>query len=496
MRSIVVIILQHVISYFCLFFLEIGNDISRRLETKARWYGVDLTKDDMTLSRSSKSVAKSESKMARSESKPRRGTTSKTKKQAVKKVTVKKKSNFGVAVKSSGHSSDKPVSIRKSDTKYSPPTMRVSPYPKRSKAKVVTFKEGVFQADACIIAEVGIDEANSTRGYKCGVCGLPKKGHKCKGYPVVEESSNATAKTPARAESKSPRFITPTTTTSVGRRKSKRRKENCRKCDNCIREDCGICATCADKRKFGGKGKKRQRCLQRQCLANQSDLSTDVQFTSPSTTTSAMQASHANVTLENVMADYNDDAENAIPEVLHSISNDSLESPSKGTEFDSVQEEIPSFEEISMTEFDDLVDLLQSSPLPETKESNDVEVDWQGLHLANLSPIPVLPVTKVVKLDTTKPIILGPNSAWSQRLIMAEEITTGRSKALPKPKVRSFNPKVLKPDSKTSDSQQFESIMSPPNLRDTGYVSIFPDAEDDKLFPYSPIKPFRQHSSN
>lgn len=38
------------------------------------------------------------------------------------------------------------------------------------------------------------------------------------------------------------------------------------KCDGCIRPDCGKCKMCLDKPKYGGQGKKKQRCLKRQCL--------------------------------------------------------------------------------------------------------------------------------------------------------------------------------------------------------------------------------------
>lgn len=40
----------------------------------------------------------------------------------------------------------------------------------------------------------------------------------------------------------------------------------CGKCFWCMRNDCGKCPTCKDKRKFGGEGKKKQACMFRQCL--------------------------------------------------------------------------------------------------------------------------------------------------------------------------------------------------------------------------------------
>ena len=38
------------------------------------------------------------------------------------------------------------------------------------------------------------------------------------------------------------------------------------KCDGCTRPECGKCKMCLDKPKYGGPGKKKQRCLYRQCV--------------------------------------------------------------------------------------------------------------------------------------------------------------------------------------------------------------------------------------
>ena len=37
------------------------------------------------------------------------------------------------------------------------------------------------------------------------------------------------------------------------------------KCSACMREDCGSCVNCKDMVKFGGKGRKKQRCVYRVC---------------------------------------------------------------------------------------------------------------------------------------------------------------------------------------------------------------------------------------
>lgn len=46
----------------------------------------------------------------------------------------------------------------------------------------------------------------------------------------------------------------------------KRRRTRCKKCIACTNTDCGQCAFCKDMIKFGGSGKSKQSCMQRQCL--------------------------------------------------------------------------------------------------------------------------------------------------------------------------------------------------------------------------------------
>ena len=42
-------------------------------------------------------------------------------------------------------------------------------------------------------------------------------------------------------------------------------------CARCKREDCGTCTNCKDMVKFGGPGRKKQKCALRVCLLQQSD---------------------------------------------------------------------------------------------------------------------------------------------------------------------------------------------------------------------------------
>lgn len=45
----------------------------------------------------------------------------------------------------------------------------------------------------------------------------------------------------------------------------KTRKSQCRQCPACLRDDCGKCDNCLDKKKFGGPDRKRQKCIHRRC---------------------------------------------------------------------------------------------------------------------------------------------------------------------------------------------------------------------------------------
>ncbi len=44
------------------------------------------------------------------------------------------------------------------------------------------------------------------------------------------------------------------------------RKVNCGNCDGCLAQDCAKCINCRDKVKFGGPGRKKQKCLKRKCI--------------------------------------------------------------------------------------------------------------------------------------------------------------------------------------------------------------------------------------
>ncbi|XP_067864103.1 lysine-specific demethylase 2B-like isoform X2 [Heptranchias perlo] len=48
---------------------------------------------------------------------------------------------------------------------------------------------------------------------------------------------------------------------------ARRRRTRCRKCEACLRTECGECHFCKDMKKFGGPGRMKQSCIKRQCIA-------------------------------------------------------------------------------------------------------------------------------------------------------------------------------------------------------------------------------------
>ncbi|CAG5921326.1 unnamed protein product [Menidia menidia] len=48
---------------------------------------------------------------------------------------------------------------------------------------------------------------------------------------------------------------------------ARRRRTRCRKCEACLRTECGGCHFCKDMKKFGGPGRMKQSCIMRQCIA-------------------------------------------------------------------------------------------------------------------------------------------------------------------------------------------------------------------------------------
>ncbi|XP_061762800.1 lysine (K)-specific demethylase 2Ba isoform X2 [Nerophis ophidion] len=67
-----------------------------------------------------------------------------------------------------------------------------------------------------------------------------------------------------------PKMATPSAVKLPSSRSSsgaRRRRTRCRKCEACMRTECGECHFCKDMKKFGGPGRMKQSCIMRQCIA-------------------------------------------------------------------------------------------------------------------------------------------------------------------------------------------------------------------------------------
>ncbi|XP_069816997.1 lysine-specific demethylase 2B isoform X4 [Dendropsophus ebraccatus] len=88
------------------------------------------------------------------------------------------------------------------------------------------------------------------------------------GVPVVswpkKPPKNRAVGRPKGKLSASPAVKLSANRTSAGAR---RRRTRCRKCEACLRTECGECHFCKDMKKFGGPGRMKQSCIMRQCIA-------------------------------------------------------------------------------------------------------------------------------------------------------------------------------------------------------------------------------------
>ncbi|XP_062855668.1 lysine (K)-specific demethylase 2Ba [Trichomycterus rosablanca] len=84
--------------------------------------------------------------------------------------------------------------------------------------------------------------------------------------PKPKMAATATASTPTASSSSSASAVVklPSSRSSSGAR---RRRTRCRKCEACVRSECGECHFCKDMKKFGGPGRMKQSCIMRQCIA-------------------------------------------------------------------------------------------------------------------------------------------------------------------------------------------------------------------------------------
>ncbi|XP_028827492.1 lysine (K)-specific demethylase 2Bb isoform X2 [Denticeps clupeoides] len=83
------------------------------------------------------------------------------------------------------------------------------------------------------------------------------------GVPVVRWPKISVKKPPNRPKQKSG----PLPVGGSKQSSARRRRTRCRKCEACLRTECGECHFCKDMKKFGGPGRMKQSCIMRQCIA-------------------------------------------------------------------------------------------------------------------------------------------------------------------------------------------------------------------------------------
>ena len=82
----------------------------------------------------------------------------------------------------------------------------------------------------------------------------------------TKKSLTTPRKTSSGRMLKPPELFTPNAPGMDGKNfPPKKRGRGCGACPGCLRDDCGKCSYCLDKTKFGGPGKKKQRCSLRLC---------------------------------------------------------------------------------------------------------------------------------------------------------------------------------------------------------------------------------------
>nr|XP_023664378.1 lysine-specific demethylase 2B-like isoform X2 [Paramormyrops kingsleyae] len=90
------------------------------------------------------------------------------------------------------------------------------------------------------------------------------------GVPIVCWPKKSKQRPPNRPKPKAGAPSTPTGAKLSGGRGTsgaRRRRTRCRKCEACLRTECGECHFCKDMKKFGGPGRMKQSCIMRQCIA-------------------------------------------------------------------------------------------------------------------------------------------------------------------------------------------------------------------------------------
>ncbi|XP_069071009.1 lysine-specific demethylase 2B isoform X5 [Pleurodeles waltl] len=119
-----------------------------------------------------------------------------------------------------------------------------------------------------VLKEHGEDDQNlAISGIP--VVSWPKKSPKSAGFAdgSLPGQWHIMNKAAGRPKGKIPPSSTVKLAASRSTAGARRRRTRCRKCEACLRTECGECHFCKDMKKFGGPGRMKQSCIMRQCIA-------------------------------------------------------------------------------------------------------------------------------------------------------------------------------------------------------------------------------------
>ncbi|XP_063310331.1 lysine-specific demethylase 2B isoform X2 [Pelobates fuscus] len=118
--------------------------------------------------------------------------------------------------------------------------------------------EGIEDPDALLDDMKNVLKEHADDDHNLAISGIPVVS-----WPKKTNKNKAVGR-PKGKLATSPAVKLSANRTSSGAR---RRRTRCRKCEACLRTECGECHFCKDMKKFGGPGRMKQSCIMRQCIA-------------------------------------------------------------------------------------------------------------------------------------------------------------------------------------------------------------------------------------
>ncbi|XP_071986275.1 lysine-specific demethylase 2A isoform X2 [Engystomops pustulosus] len=132
--------------------------------------------------------------------------------------------------------------------------------------------DGIYDADALIADIKKLLEEHAQDPPELALTGVPivqwrkRQQYKVHLRPKIQFTKPHIMRPAARHATSAPRPVA-TYSGSAASSGARRRRVRCRKCQACLQRECGTCHYCKDMKKFGGPGRMKQSCMQRQCLA-------------------------------------------------------------------------------------------------------------------------------------------------------------------------------------------------------------------------------------